>query len=126
MWLFTRYGFFSVACASKPNGLLEPDTLMIRARARLHLKRLRDRFPVIAHSEILSLDNRDYPYRLVIPKEIWIAVVAELTSEQTWSNFKRETETFQGPNDYTDALYKVWSVMVDFQIREQRSSSQRA
>jgi len=34
MWLFTRYGFYSIACARKPDNSLDPDLLMIRARPR--------------------------------------------------------------------------------------------
>lgn len=30
--LFARYGYYSIACASQPNGSIDPRTLMIRAR----------------------------------------------------------------------------------------------
>ena len=29
MWVFTIYGFYSIACASKPDGTLDPDTVMV-------------------------------------------------------------------------------------------------
>ncbi len=30
MWLFTRYGFYSVASAQTPEGALDPGTVMVR------------------------------------------------------------------------------------------------
>jgi hypothetical protein len=34
MWLLTRYGVYSIACANKPSGGVDLDTLMIRARRK--------------------------------------------------------------------------------------------
>lgn len=37
MWMFTKYGFYSVVCAresSKPNAPVDPTRVMIRARKR--------------------------------------------------------------------------------------------
>jgi hypothetical protein len=89
MWLFTRYGFYSVACARHPQGSIDPNTLMIRARRVAHLTNLQKRFPALGISEILTLPNRDYRYRLLVAKEAWVGIVAELAQEQQWSNFKR-------------------------------------
>ena len=50
MWLFTRYGFFSIACARKPDGSLDPDTVMVRARRIAHLKSLRKQFRDTPHT----------------------------------------------------------------------------
>jgi len=38
MWIFSVLGFYSVACASNPDGALDPDTVMVRARKMQHLK----------------------------------------------------------------------------------------
>lgn len=32
MWVFTRYGFYSIACGDNPERSLDPDIIMIRAR----------------------------------------------------------------------------------------------
>ena len=48
MWIFTRYGFFSIACpkiAYAESDSLQEDRLMIRARRRKHLEALQARFP---------------------------------------------------------------------------------
>lgn len=120
MWIFTRYGFFSVACASKSDGSLDPDTLMVRPRRRDHLANLRKRFSTIRHAQIVTLPNRDYRYRLLVPKATWISIVSEAAAEQTWSNFKNETARFQGRTgaEYIHALHSVWSIMNDLQDEE--------
>jgi hypothetical protein len=120
MWIFTRYGFYSIACASHPNGSLDPQTLMVRARRVSHLKSLQKRFPVIAGAEIMTLPNRDYRYRLIVPKAVWAGISAELVQEQEWSNFKSEVARNQAAvgSDYVHALHRVWSVMSALQQGE--------
>ena len=44
MWIFTRYGFFSAACAQKKNGAIDKDTIMVRSRTKRHLLKLQKRF----------------------------------------------------------------------------------
>ena len=75
------------------------------------------RFPDLTTLEILRLPNRDYRYRLVMPKDVWVKVVAALAQEQEWSNFKNEAGSFQGAvgADYTHALHEVWNVMCRLQ-----------
>jgi hypothetical protein len=83
MWIFSVYGFYSVACASKPDGALDPDTLMVRARCKDHLQNLQKRCPQLASSKILSPPNRDYGYRLIVPKSVWVAALQEMVEEQS-------------------------------------------
>jgi hypothetical protein len=117
MWLFTRYGFYSIACASRPDGSLDPQTMMVRARSKAHLGSLQERFPALSNAQVLALRDRDYGYRIVVPKEVWADVLTELAEEQEWSNFKNETARFQGATgrDYVHALHEVWSVMYKLQ-----------
>ena len=115
MWLFTRYGFYSVACASQPNGSIDPATVMIRARRAAHLINLQKRFPALADGEIVTLLNRDYHYRLIVSKEVWAGTLAELAREQDWANFKNEAAKFNGLDEYVNALHKIWSVMYGIQ-----------
>jgi hypothetical protein len=79
MWLFTRYGFYSIACANKPDGSIDVAAVMIRARSADHLKNLQQRFPSLASAELLTWQNRDYRYRLIVSKAVWAAVAGELT-----------------------------------------------
>ena len=122
MWIFTRYGFFSIACADKTDGAINPDTVMVRARLHEHLVSLRDRFPYseLGKAQILNWDGRDYRYRIIVPKAAWVAALAELATEQTWSNFKNETSRFTRAKKtayaYVDALHRVWDVMHRLQL----------
>ena len=70
MWLFTRYGFYSIACARKSDNSIDPKLVMIRARLLPHLKNLQQRFPALAEVEVVTLPARDYLYRLIVPKVI--------------------------------------------------------
>jgi len=123
MWLFTRYGFYSIACAREPNGSIDRQSLTVRARRETHLRDLQKRFPSLAGAEIVILTNRDYRYRLIVSKAVWVATLAELAQEQEWSNFKDEVAAFQGSagSDYVRALHQVWSVM--YGLQEKGTSS---
>ncbi len=117
MWIFVRYGFYSIACASKPDGSRDQETVMVRARCKDHLQNLRDRFSGLADTEITTTPNRDYRYRLVTPKRVWVPILAELAEEQEWSNFKNEATSFQGKSgaSYARALHDVWEIMYRLQ-----------
>lgn len=123
MWLFTRYGFFSFACAFRNDGAgpgIDPDLMMIRARTKSHLERLQARFPLIAECSILLTRSADYRYRIIVSKEDCAKLVSELVREQDWSNFKEEAKRFGGSGNapYVDALRKVWTVMYQLQQDE--------
>jgi hypothetical protein len=69
MWIFTRYGFFSIACANKPgSGSIDVDVVMVRSRLKEHLLNLQERFKdaSLAKLSIESSSHTDYRYRLVI------------------------------------------------------------
>jgi hypothetical protein len=124
MWIFTRYGFFSIACASTPEGGIDPDTAMVRARLREHLLSLKERFreTELGKAEIQSSDQTDYKYRILVSKLAWVAALVELATEQTWANFKNEASKFsrvkKTAHAYVDALHSIWDVMHRLQVRE--------
>ena len=114
MWVFTRFGFYSIACADKPGTrVIDPDTVMVRARVRKHLTNLQSRFPSLLSAKILSLQNRDYGFRLLVPKAVWVEVLKNLAEEQAWSNFKSEAARNEGQTGsaYIRALHRVWHDM---------------
>jgi len=121
MWIFTIYGFYSIACADKPGTKeIDPDTVMVRARCKDHLQNLQKRYPELASSEILSPPNRDYGYRLILPKSVWVAALQEMAEEQEWSNFKSEVAQRMRRDgaEYTEALHDVWRIMYRLQEPE--------
>jgi hypothetical protein len=119
MWIFTRYGFYSIACARKPDGSIDPQCIMVRARQVAHLKNLQKRFPALTPTEVFTWPDRDYRYRLIIPKTVWVEIVTELAREQEWSNFKNEVANNQGTvgSDYVHALHQIWGVMFRLQSK---------
>lgn len=121
MWIFTRYGFFSIACANGEGGAVDENAVMVRARSREHLEGLRERFSntPIAAAPILSDAGTDYKFRVIIPKAEWASILSQMATEQTWSNFKNEASRFShaqhSSNRYVDALHDIWHVMAEYQ-----------
>jgi hypothetical protein len=122
MWIFTRYGFFSIVNARRRDGSPDPGTVMVRARRMSHIRQLVQRCPSLAEAEISTTLHRDYRYRIVAAKTAWTEALAVLGEEQNWCNFKSEAARHQGAGgtDYVHALHSVWSVMNEFQRAETR------
>jgi hypothetical protein len=126
MWLFTKYGFFSVVCArasARPGAPVDPSKVMIRARCRKHLEALVARFVdapkpgdrsefldwVTVH--IVESRGTDYPFRVFLPKAVWADAAHDLMSEIDYDDFKHHVaETMGDDRAYLNALHSVWSV----------------
>ena len=122
MWLFTKYGFYSVVCARQDDGgygqPIDEDRLMVRARLRQHLETLQTRFPaVLGDAEILAFPGSDYAFRIFVPKAAWVKVAAEFAGEIAYDNFKAEVARGDADQGYEAALHDVWSVMNRLQRR---------
>ncbi len=93
---------------------------MVRARDAGHLRKLQIRFPSMASAEIRHSPVWDYAYRIIVPKQIWIAALIEMAEEQDWSNFKNKVAVQQGMIDgleYSRALHDVWRIVNRLQTR---------
>ena len=116
MWLFTKYGFFSVVAAKKPDGKtlsskLDPTQLMVRARVRQHLVNLQMRFASLRDLAVLEDEGADYRFRLVVPKADWAMINRELADEIDYGNFKGLCERSDiVDRQYTSALHAVWDI----------------
>jgi hypothetical protein len=115
MWLFTRYGFYSISVMEGS------PSVCVRARLRKHLEALQTRFDFTS-PQIVETVNCDYRYRLLIPKGVWEAMVVAMLREQTWSNFKKEVANFNGRDEYEQALHNVWIEMLKLQCRGSKQS----
>jgi hypothetical protein len=107
MWVFTRHGFFSVVAGDPaPDGM---PLVMVRARVRADLERL-------AESEqlgpILEWPGRDYPYRVIVPRDTWARLMFEAASDIDYSNFKGMTARELG-HARAGLYHDVWDVMFD-------------
>ena len=127
MWIFTRYGFYSVATAQGADAAEAAGSskrVMIRARSRSHLQNLQHRFGALSGLEILKWPHRDYRFRIIADKDVWDSIVREIANEQTWSNFKNEVANcLSGDQAYIHALHEVWGVMRRLQEPMAKSSS---
>ena len=118
MWIFTKHGFFSAVRARQGDGKhghpVDPDHIMVRARLREHLERLKGRFPdLLGRCEIREFAGTDYAYRLFVDKPVWSQVLAGLAEKTDYDNFKSEVARHQGRAGaaYERSLHEVWSVM---------------
>ena len=125
MWIFTKYGFFSIACANKRgSGDIDPNVVMVRSRLKEHLVNLQERFKEtdIAKLAIEDSTHTDYRYRIVMPKDEWVAALSEMSAEQTWRNFKNEASLFTRAHKlgtrYVHALHDIWEVMYRLQAKD--------
>lgn len=118
MWILTKHGFFSAVCARQGDGghreSVDLDRIMVRVRLRSHLQALINQFPAeLGASEIHESPGADYAFRVFVAKSVWAEVVAKLTLETDYDNFKDEVKHRQGKAGaaYVHALNEVWSVM---------------
>ena len=120
MWTATKYGFFSTVRLIAEGQ--KTDKVMIRARQRGHLERLRERFKTrIGDVEILRQGMSDYLFRMIVPLETWASISAHLAAEIEYPNFKGEaSRVFGHGDDYVKALPHVWSTFYDLQPNRSR------
>lgn len=110
MWLFSRYGFFSVVL--KPNGEFQ-----LRSRARRHLLALKARFQLGKKYRIIETLHADYGFRLVISQAQFASIASALVSEIDYDNFKTECHDM-GDTAYDRALMATWGIMHRLQTDE--------
>lgn len=82
-----------------------PDDLLVRARAHSDLKAL-----VPKGTEIWRDDMADYPWRAVVPRSDFAAVMATAIAAIDYRNFKNRTYETLGP-ERTHLLYDVWATL---------------
>jgi hypothetical protein len=100
MWVFTKYGFYSIACADQAGRgrKIDPDTVMVRARTKQHLQNLKERFAFMLVGGNFAIEDRketDYRFRILMPKATWVKMLTVLAEEQEWSNFKNEASKME-------------------------------
>ena len=104
MWIFTRFGFFSVV--QKPN-----DTaLTVRSRTRGDLQRLR-RFALPSASEPTAHEGTDYPWRMrCTAQEFGVAMLRECIGID-YGNFKDEVARSLG-RPRASRYHAVWDALM--------------
>jgi hypothetical protein len=102
MWIATTDGFYSTV--RKPD---QTDELTVRSRARIDLEKLGKK--IGRDVNILENSGTDYPFRIVIAKEVWRDYLKLSAMDITYDNFKATID----PQDYRreDAYFGVWSAL---------------
>ena len=116
MWLFTRYGFYSVVLDKA-----DANRLQVRARIRGDLERLRTFARQLADVEmdpLIPTPDGDYAFRCIIARDAWIKVAAALAGDIDYPNFKNQTH---GEGDRDAAYMDVWTTMHELQLTRGRA-----
>jgi hypothetical protein len=122
MWMFTKYGFFSVVCgrdyeatpgAKSKNAPIDPDVIMLRARSAEHLNALLDAtcdlWPADDCPEIIESDGNDYRFRIIVSREDWEQRIGPvLCAAVTYGNFKAEAAATLNDAEYNTWLHETW------------------
>lgn len=99
MWLFTKFGFYSVVTTSE-----RVDEFQVRARKREELVALQ-KVTGVKH-KIIATPKRDYQFRMIVSREEWVLIAEHLAREVDYGNFKNELR-----GAYHDAALSVWQIM---------------
>lgn len=105
MWILTPEGFFSTTQTS-----LDPDAIQVRARDKSHLELLMHRVCPDEKHEIADNPERDYQYRVIIPRGIFKEWMAKVVDTLDYSNFKDRAMTCSEPlgDEYMGMLHEIW------------------
>ena len=125
MWLFTKYGFFSVVCArSVENGVvtdkIDHSKMMIRSRCKEHLEALKLEMPFYLNDvEIHSDFGTDYAYRMFVNRIQYMGVIEYLAEDIDYGNFKSAAKEHGASDEYLHLLSEIWLDGFEFQERDQ-------
>jgi hypothetical protein len=107
MWVATNFGFFSVVCRP-PTTVDHGDerTLQVRARTTRHLANLRS-WLGDENRPIIQLKCTDYEFRLYVTPDEWVRVLARVTYDINYVNFKNTVK-----DDKLHDLYlRIWGAV---------------
>lgn len=110
MWLMTTQGFYS---AVEHRG--KKDTILVRARVRGDLERLKKQLPAAkVKGRIYRDDTADYPFRLDLSRAEFGTVLLGLEDDIDYANFKSAVAKKQG-HRRAGVYHRIWSVLCDLE-----------
>lgn len=110
MWVFSRYGFYSVVRKPSDGG---NDVYHLRARVREDLERLKKAAGI--SGEIIESKFADYRFRLLLSKEELDRVMLVLADSVDYPNFKDEVAKQAGQRDRLNSYARIWAEMARLQ-----------
>ncbi len=115
MWIFSKYGFFSVTQHAKRR-----DNIQVRARTKTDLEALKLAFPPLDRSPIIETPQADYRWRLIVQRWKWEIVGAHLVADIDYGNFKGKMATIPEQLDKLPMLHDIWNLHHRYQERKSR------
>lgn len=115
MWIFSKYGFFSVTQNAQ-----RKDLIQIRARAEQDLIDLKEAFPQLERNPIIETPQADYRWRIVCQRWKWNLIGASLTADIDYGNFKGKIATIPTQREKGPMLHDIWSIHHAYQQRKSR------
>jgi hypothetical protein len=115
MWLFTPEGFYSAVLSDDDINMLK-----VRSRDRAHLEALIAHLPEGEKLPILELPNRDYGFRVIMPKSTWAYLVCKFAANIDYGNFKNECKARGQSKSWLRALMDVWTAGWNHQTRTKK------
>jgi hypothetical protein len=115
MWLFTKYGFFSVTQNAK-----RKDNIQIHARAEQDLVDLKAAYPALDRSPIIETPDADYRWRLIVQRWKWDVVGAALVADIDYGNFKGKIATIPTQREKSGMLHDIWDIHHQYQQKKHR------
>ena len=110
-----RVGLISCVVADDPvTGRPSSKLVMVRARRAQHLENLRRLCPMLAGVEITAVRRElDYPVRMVMERETFIAVMAELARTIDYRNVKQSAHQHEAQlgADFVNLMHRVHAVL---------------
>ena len=110
MWLFTKFGFYSIA-RKKFEGSDKP--IQVRARRKKDLLNLKNQLRF--DEDIKYSPKSDYRYRLPVDEKELVRIMLFISENLDYQNFKRSIHNKHDQHDKINFYNQIWKVMYNYQ-----------
>lgn len=104
MWLFTKFGFFSVVQVKEVRG-----AVAVRARVREDLVAFSQEYLKIGKPVQVDLGT-DYPYRIYLKQGQFAEAMKKVSEDIDYTNFKDKVQEVQG-HSRAELYLGIWQMM---------------
>lgn len=110
MWLFTKYGFYSIVQDEKDKNIFK-----VRARKKGDLQELKSNLKDVSDCSIHQDLKADYRFRIFINSKQFQSLMIHFTNSLDYTDFKNSIYENKSQKDKLDSYHKVWDVMYEYQ-----------